>query len=183
MEIKDILLRNKIFGGFTILFWVIGFLMYGNFVYGDKFLDFGWWILSFNFLLLVTFAVSWFRERAHLEDKTIQDTIRKEINSKLKEEINENEIKKKLKTHDDVRELFILNQVFPKDLILKSLIRSVFYVVLYILLFLVFSKWVNQKVVGDVFIANVVFLYLFLGSFYYLLKGAIDMAFFFKSQD
>ncbi len=82
-----------------------------------------------------------------------------------------------------MRELFVLNHVFPKDVILKSLIHSVFYSVLYILLFLVFSKWVNQKVVGEVFIANVVFLYLFLGSFYYLLKGTINMAFFFKSQN
>ena len=183
MEIKDIFVRKKIFGGFTLLFWIVGFLMYSNFIYGEKFLDYSWWILSFNFILLVTFAVSWFRDRAHSEDKEIQKTISLEINKQLKDEIDERDIKKKSKLHEGINDLFVLNQVFPKDVILKSLIRSVFYIVLYILLFFVGSKWINQKVLGDLFIANVIFLYLFLGSMYYLLKAAINMAFFFKSQD
>jgi len=87
MEIKDIFVRKKIFGGFTLLFWVVGFLMYSNFIYGEKFLEYSWWILSFNFILLVTFAVSWFRDRAHNEDKEIQKTISLEINKQLKDDV------------------------------------------------------------------------------------------------
>ena len=173
--------RKKIFGGFALVLFVVGFLLYGNFIYGEKFLEYSWWIISFNLLLLVTFAISWFRERAHTEDRNIQTTISSEINSKLEEEIKEKEIKKKFKIHEKIGELFILNDIFPKDVILKSLIRSVLYSFLYVLLFLIGNGWINQKIFGDVFIINIIFIYLFLGSIYYLLKGMINMAFFFKS--
>ena len=72
--------RKKIFGGFALVLFVVGFLLYGNFIYGEKFLEYSWWIISFNLLLLVTFAISWFRERAHTEDRNIQTTISSEIN-------------------------------------------------------------------------------------------------------
>ncbi|HDK42694.1 MAG TPA: hypothetical protein ENG87_04890 [Candidatus Pacearchaeota archaeon] len=181
MEIQDIFIRKKIFGGFVLILFIVGLFLYGNLTYGEKFLEYSWWIISFNLLLLVTFAISWFRDRAHSDDKEIQTTISSEMNSKLKDEINEKDIKKKLKIHEDIRELFTLNQVFPKDVLLKSIMRSILYSFSYILLFLIGEGWINQKIFSDVFVANFIFIFLFLGSIYYLLKGLINIAFFFKS--
>jgi len=182
MELFDIKNRKTILTSFIILFLVIGFLMYPNIKYGEKFLDFSWWILSFNFLLLVTFAVTWFREKVSKEDNQLRKSLIKEMNLKLREELKEKDLKTREKIHKDIEELFILDKMFPDNVLLKTLVRSILLAILYILFFLSLNIYINQKFILDIMFANLFFLSLFLGSLYYLLKEVIYVIFLFKSQ-